>query len=327
MNLRTFTTFTLLLFPAVACGGSTLTGPGGDRDSGSKDGGGGDRESPPDTGRGGGPEVGTCGLVQLLPPIVTVTNAATGAAVCDAVQVGGSNMSSLSPCKEMEGCTGKCSYVANDMQAEGGGTFSVTITAPGFEETTVPNLIVRTCGCGGGCEGSQQVTVTLTPAPDGSVPPTDAGSSPCPASPPSTQDSCTIDQLTCEYGTNPDPYCNSLYECDGAHWMAETGPKCPVPTTECPPTPPTGNCSSLQQICPYTQSTCICTDDPGGLPLQGGPVWSCIPITSGCPSPRPDLGTPCSGAQMDCDYGQCSGGIGLQCKGGYWSQANTACPV
>jgi hypothetical protein len=315
-----------LLVPAVAfaCGGSTLSPGGGSSSSG--DGGTG-------TGSGTGSVTETCNVVRLVPPVLTVLNAINGIAVCNAVLVNNDAGANLSSCTGSEGCTGTCPYTVRSLGGEGT-SFSVTISAPGYIPVNVPNLNVQTCGCSGTCAGPQEVTVKLQESTDSQegVPLPDSGVSPCPVSQPSgPSESCSTPNVTCEYGESPDPYCNDLYECSGAMWLAETGPACPVATGACPTTygSATGSCSSDEQICPYAQGTCICTSDPGGLPIENGPVWSCTPTTAGCPAVRPDLGTPCSApASRSCDYGQCSGGVAESCQGGYWQlSTDNACPA
>jgi hypothetical protein len=58
-----------------------------------------------------------------------------------------------------------------------------------------------------------------------------------------------------------------------------------------------------------------------------GPIWQCFTPASGCPNPRPDLGTACSDDGLTCDYGSCNGGIAEICQGGYWQEQQTACPA
>jgi hypothetical protein len=87
-------------------------------------------------------------------------------------------------------------------------------------------------------------------------------------------------------------------------------------------------CGAQGQICEYPQGDCICTSDPGGLPSTGGPIWSCTPVSPGCPSTRPALGSPCSTDPTTvCDYGGCSGGVDQQCIDGFWGVAMVACPA
>jgi len=313
------------------CGGATvltLGEPG--KDGGASDGG-----TQADTG-------GHCNLVQLLTPILTITDAVTGAPICDAFVEGTNTTASLSACTGgYEGCTGTCPYTVNDTTAEGGGTFSVIITAPGYDATDVTGLEIQTCGCGGTCGGAEQVNVSLQPATfvdgglpvDASPPPIDGGAgSPCPSTAPASGDACGVESLYCEYGADPNPYCNTLFECQGGAWTdMSTGGICAPPGSICPDyatASARGRCGVQGFTCEFPEGTCVCTGDPGGLPIANGPVWDCTPVTSGCPAERPALGSSCSvDPSLDCDYGQCSGGVGESCTNGYWSLAMVACPA
>jgi hypothetical protein len=59
------------------------------------------------------------------------------------------------------------------------------------------------------------------------------------------------------------------------------------------------------------------------------PTWNCQGPTQGsaCPTPRPRLGSPCSPAGLDCDYGACTvpGGSNESCAGGVWTQSLGVC--
>jgi hypothetical protein len=171
---------------------------------------------------------------------------------------------------------------------------------------------------------------------DGGGPP-DA-SEPCPTAEPLTGQSCAPSGLWCEYGSNPAPYCNDLWECSAGAWQNHTEKgACPPVPTPCPPSyrfasRSKGRCASSIEgqgaLCEYPEGVCLCTDDPGGLPIENGPVWSCTPTTRGCPPTVPKLGTACTADPTTvCDYGECSGGVGLQCVDGYWAIAMTVCPA
>jgi hypothetical protein len=158
------------------------------------------------------------------------------------------------------------------------------------------------------------------------VPEDGGGPSPaCPSSPPGSGP-CPKVGIECEYGNNANADCNDVYSCGPTGWT--TGEvACPVPT--CPSSyasvPINSTCSPTGGICGYEQGTCTCSE--GSPPRINGPVWQCFPAQTGCPSPRPDLGTPCSApSSLTCDYGACSGGISLSCQDGSWQQSNTACP-
>ena len=65
--------------------------------------------------------------------------------------------------------------------------------------------------------------------------------------------------------------------------------------------------------------------------MMGRPeaFWCCPDApsgTSGCPSPRPRLGSACTSEGTLCDYGGCSGNVTLQCTGGTWQPTTIGCP-
>jgi hypothetical protein len=211
---------------------------------------------------------------------------------------------------------------------------TITVTAPGY--SSVQTSVFNTpCGCNGPCASNQQVTVSLSPVKDaglGDASPPAAG---CPASAPSQGNACSTNGLFCEYGTSTNPYCNSLWQCTGSTWQdASSSGTCPPPDAACPASYAAASanlaCSVADemQLCEYPQGTCICSTYSGGLPHAGGPDWDCTPTTTGCPAAVPELGSPCpNDTPADCDYGQCSGGVGMTCVDGYWSIAMVACPA
>jgi hypothetical protein len=179
-------------------------------------------------------------------------------------------------------------------------------------------LMVTMVACGG--------TFAICPCSDGGA------DLVCPTTPPTASAACSQDKLACEYGSNPDPSCNQAFECSGGAWVDRTsGVACP-PQSDCPASyasiPATENCSPETLTCAYPEGECICTQSLGGVEKQT-PSWDCIPVVSGCPSPRPDLGTACvaNSSNQQCDYGQCSGGISMSCQQGVWQQVFAACPV
>jgi len=313
-----------LLLVAAACGGTTLPGNGSGGDAG---------QHPPATDSGSprpGIDGGTCNLVQIESPVLTVTDALTGKPICDATLVAGQTTVSLFP----DGSAPACTYTVN---GSSGSTFSISITAPGYGVATVNGLMVRYCGCEGACEAPQQVSASLSPGvsppSDGGLPVRDASFTPCPPSAPTQGGACSVAGLYCEYGSDPNPYCNGLWECMGSTWQnRSTSGICPAPGTTCPAygtIDSNQKCTVASQNCDYTEGTCVCTSDPGGPPIGNGPVWSCTPITPGCPAPRPVLGTGCSvDPSLTCDYGACSGGVAESCVNGTWAIAtNIACAL
>ncbi len=168
--------------------------------------------------------------------------------------------------------------------------------------------------------------------------PSDAGSPGCPTTAPAAGSTCDVSPgHDCEYGSSPNPNCNSVFACDRKD--TPTGVWVEVPRSgTCPPS--TGTCPASYSVaasgmgpcevdgttCDYPQGTCICTSDPGGLPIINGPVWSCTPA-NGCPEPRPNLGSSCASPGLMCDYGACSGGVAEQCTDGSWTLAEVPCPA
>jgi hypothetical protein len=134
--------------------------------------------------------------------------------------------------------------------------------------------------------------------------------------------------LQCEYGTNPNPACNTDYTCGATGWSYPPhGPICPTGT--CPASysavPQGKSCTPAGLDCSYPEGQCNCAET---LPVStGGPVWQCATPAPGCPSPRPDIGSACTQTGLECDYGACTGGVMLQCKDGYWQEVVTPCPA
>jgi hypothetical protein len=180
-------------------------------------------------------------------------------------------------------------------------------------------------GTAGGCSGGFNCPV------DAGVPPSEG----CPTNPPSQDETCDNIGLWCEYGSAPDPYCDGLWQCGpSGTWQPRGNGICPPPDAMCPASYADadgdhGKCPIENQACDYPQGTCICSQDPGGLPVANGPLWGCIPVTPGCPSPRPRLGTTCDvSSGTSCDYGACSGGVAEDCVDGYWSiDVMIGCPA
>jgi hypothetical protein len=302
----------------AGCGGATFSGaPGPEKDAGPSDSAA-DRRFPSFDG-------GTCEIYRIIPPMLIVTDQSTGAPICDVTVTGAAQQASLAPCTDT-GCPKTCAY---DVDSLGGSStsFSVTITATGYGTTTVTGLMQGGCGCDTECPAPQQVSATLIPVVS-PPPPVDGGhpKTLCPSSEPTGGATCSPDGLWCEYGSNTNPECNDLWDCQNGVWQSmETNGVCPTPTDPCPDYASVQGgqvaCSTQSQLCAYPQGTCVCTSDPGGLPMPGNnPEWSCTAITPGCTGPLPELGTSCSvDPSTTCDYGICSGGVALDCTNGFWA--------
>ncbi len=171
-------------------------------------------------------------------------------------------------------------------------------------------------------------------APDGGHKPDSGGpATACPASPPAVGAPCDL-TYECEYGTDPDVDCDTVYSCaaddagKAAHtWFVSTKPLATgCSTTNAAACPASyadlgATCSSSGLTCTYPQARCSCSLACG---MEEGEnlAWCCpdAPEGDGCPSPRPRLGTACTGASDDCDYGMCSGNVGESCgDAGVWA--------
>ena len=73
---------------------------------------------------------------------------------------------------------------------------------------------------------------------------------------------------------------------------------------------------------------CIpCIGDGGGVGSQQ--EWACdpYPTPSGCPEPRPLIGSACTQEGQSCSYGEMCGVVGgpsLGCQNGHWASQPTA---
>ncbi len=158
---------------------------------------------------------------------------------------------------------------------------------------------------------------------------------PCPTGEPPVGLLCSPNGLECEYGSNPDLACNSLFECEKSVWTNANGTGANCPINSCPLTydriTPGGHCDPAGSSCGYPAGTCSCgSEGPPMISLDGsfaGATWHCTAATAACPSPRPRLGTTCPTDGQFCDYGACAGGIATQCTAGTWQETYTACPL
>ena len=169
----------------------------------------------------------------------------------------------------------------------------------------------------------------------------DAGDAtpPCPSTAPAAGAPCSPVGRTCEYGADPTPACNQIATCTASGWTYGP-PTCPsgcastCPSGTCPvayltTASPTAAsvCSAPGLVCSFPQGTCACSSNAASsASTDAGLHWTCIAAEAGCPDPRPDLGTPCTGSTT-CDYAACSGGIEIVRKSGVWeSVAAVPCP-
>jgi hypothetical protein len=91
---------------------------------------------------------------------------------------------------------------------------------------------------------------------------------------------------------------------------------------------PKGQSCSGSMECAYPQGRCACTIDFGPVLLEdAGASWVCTDPETGCPEPRPQLGTACANEGQTCDYGTCSlpGGVQVACTNGTWALSPAGC--
>jgi hypothetical protein len=174
----------------------------------------------------------------------------------------------------------------------------------------------------------------------GDAPPGDAAApwSPvCPENAPTVGSLCTVpDQTTCEYGLiQYDIDCDTVLQCQSGAWTkfstfgtcvpdGPNGAACPATFAD---VPQGQDCAPAGTTCEYSAGVCTCSMSLGG-PIRlgdgGDPAtWMCNPGT-GCPMPRPRLGTACSaGAETDCTYESCE--FGESCSDGVWQGQEEGC--
>ncbi|HEY1959714.1 MAG TPA: hypothetical protein VGH28_29090 [Polyangiaceae bacterium] len=175
-------------------------------------------------------------------------------------------------------------------------------------------VVATTFGCGG---------ITTSDGDAGG----DAGSwSPvCPATRPAEGSSCSHDELDCEYA------CGDVVICADGAWAGavlgggppscDAGPSAPdCPSTESAITP-SASCANAGDTCVYSTGICACTGPFDPTP-DAGATWFCGP-ESGCPMPRPRIGTACATPSQECDYAAC--GDGVVCTAGVWQPAGMGC--
>jgi hypothetical protein len=138
---------------------------------------------------------------------------------------------------------------------------------------------------------------------------------------------CPEPGLTCEYGSSPNPLCNTLALCASGGWeTTEPTPACAYGA--CPASyaavQQSATCPADPFSCSYPQGQCNCNLTSNGANPRL--VWSCTTPAAGCPEPRPRLGSPCSQPNLSCDYGACSGGIKQICVNDIWVPVESSCP-
>jgi hypothetical protein len=162
---------------------------------------------------------------------------------------------------------------------------------------------------------------------DGPPPPPAA----CPSTKPPAGSSCTPVGKECEFGSSASAACNVIESCSASGWTTEPAAT-PCVHATCPATYPSAMvgeaCSPKDLDCDYPEGTCTCALPIGPLMADGGDTvrWQCFPKQTGCPSPRPKIGSPCASPGTSCNYGACASGVELKCEGGIWTEVMVACP-
>ena len=150
----------------------------------------------------------------------------------------------------------------------------------------------------------------------------------CPSAVPQDGSSCSHEGVKCEYGSDPRWTCNTIAYCSSGRWSVGTTNDawCPTPDPNPPSCPASFStaqqgaaCSDPGTPCQYSQGWCTCMWLGGPPIMDGGPeyTWECSygTTSTGCPSARPRLGTPCNMPGTSCDYGVCDqpSGLSVQC--------------
>ena len=180
--------------------------------------------------------------------------------------------------------------------------------------------------------GQDTGTLDAQPGRDGS--PVDGGrlDSPlsplCPPTGPAPGSACTDETLQCEYGGAWwSVACDDVLQCQSGLWTVfhpSYDPCSPAPG----PNPSScadyttlsqgGSCDVQGTSCYFSQGVCSCQAPLGG-PVQidagNDAYWGCLP-GSGCPWPRPMLGSACATEGTSCTYEECS--YGQSCQNGIW---------
>ena len=155
---------------------------------------------------------------------------------------------------------------------------------------------------------------------------TDALDDACPTARPNAGSRCAFSGYAdCEYGSDPEPSCDTIVECVAGGWTTSSEPEdagcgttnsplCPAAFSDVTDQGPcAADASGLAGVeCYYPEARCWCS--LGTAPA----TWQCdITTMPGCPEPRPRIGTPCdpSDAALFCNYASCTG---QACRAGTW---------
>ncbi len=202
-----------------------------------------------------------------------------------------------------------------------------------------PIFILASCGgqAVGTVTGSSDSGTPAEPIAEGKGP-SDAGriNAACPATLP-TEQGCTAEGATCEYGNDRNPWCNDLRVCSGGRWASPIGGHCDRTAGEaasCTHAPEPGAACVVRATttCDGENASCGCVDPTlNGPDLRDAstqPIWTCVARSHGCPYPRARVGSACAAPGTTCDYGACApNGFSLVCgTDGYWGATDSSCP-
>ena len=169
------------------------------------------------------------------------------------------------------------------------------------------------------------------PGSEAGGPGSDASPPVCPAAPPVVGATCKDLGEECEYGASATTACNKVYKCESTGWRTEA-PSGACPVSTCPASygmvDVAATCAPSGATCAYAEGTCTCAPpSPATVPSEPD-QWQCFPAQTGCPSPRPKLGSACAtSTATSCNYGACADGVELVCRGGIWVSKSVACPT
>jgi len=159
----------------------------------------------------------------------------------------------------------------------------------------------------------------------------------CAKSVPKNGDSCTIENIQCQYGTDPRRACRPVATCRSGVWSVKVGTasSCPkLAEADCSDTPAElanqrctpGAMADSGPYCTYNDVTCACDSNTCNAGATSC-AWSCdrpLPEPS-CPWGQPNLGTSCTRNGLVCKYTICED---QHCVGGYWTAVdNGSCPM
>jgi hypothetical protein len=185
---------------------------------------------------------------------------------------------------------------------------------------------------------------SITPGVDSGVSAPRQPGIPCPSSTASLENTpCPSAGGVCEYGSSPDPSCNTTFRCvnDAEFGLYFTEQEsrttcaftCPADPSEIVDGAPCdlakygdGGAGDEEELqCTTALGTCACTTGPDGAHFHER-RWVCKKTENCCPTERPHLGQICVG-DHSCDYGACDfkRGSRMQCLDETWQIEASPC--